>query len=212
MALNFILDLSGFPMVKLEKKGFYIHLLPVTRYQFERFICSSGKKGYGDSWYETIESLNHRVSPAKIDSSNYEGAFISGVTPAEAMDFIGMMGANYDLPTVEEWREAYLFLKNVTGSGNDFSVSLSEGVAAKVMKSIARLPGNFFDKTFMNNCLVEWVRKGNGFAGLGSPRSTFHENAYNPEVDIWRPFNVNNRMHFFGMRGVMRIERMIREC
>ena len=206
MALNFILDPFGFPMVKSEKRKFYIHLLPVTRYQFERFICSSGKTGYGDSWYDIIESLNHRVSPAKIDSTNYEGAFISGITPTEAMDFISLMGENFDLPTVEEWREAYRFLEKETGSVKNFSVSLSEGIAAKVMKSITKLPGSFFDKTFMNNCLVEWVRDGKGFAGLGSPRPTFHENAYNPEVDIWRPFNVNNRMHFFGLRAVRREE------
>ncbi len=204
MALNFILDPLGFPMVKLEKTGFYIHLLPVTRYQFERFICRSGIKGYGDSWYEIVESLNHRISPVKIDHTNYEGAFISGITPMEAMDFICFLGKDFDLPTVEEWREAYHYFGKEIGSGNEFPVSLSEGIAAKVMKSITKLPGGFFDKTLMNNCLVEWVRMGKEYAGLGSPRPAFHENVYNPESDIWKPFNISNRMHFFGFRGIMR--------
>lgn len=206
MALDFILDPLGFPMIKLDKKGFFIHLLPVTRCQFERFISRTEKQGYGDSWYEVIESLNHRVSPAKINPDNYEGTFISGVTPAEALDFISLLGKNYDLPTVEEWREAYLFLRKETGSVTDFPVSLPGGPAVKILGSVAKFPGSFFDKTFMNNCLVEWVRKGKSFAGLGSPRPQFHENAYNPEVDLWRPFNVNNRMHFFGFRAILRAD------
>lgn len=205
MALNFILDPFGFPMVELKKRNLFIHLLPVTRIQFERFISISGK-GYGDSWYEAVESLNSRVSPAKIDSENYEGAFIGGITPSEAMDFIHSLGKSYDLPTVEEWQDAYVFLRKEGASVNDFSTIPAEGAAVKMLRNIAKLSGNLFDRTFMNNCMVEWVRQGRGYAGSGSPRPVFHENAYNPEVDIWNPFNVNKRMRHFGFRVVKRTE------
>lgn len=206
MALNFILDPSGFPMVKLDKQNFFIHLLPVTRYQFERFICASPKKEYGDSRYEAIETMNPRVTPAKIDSSNYEGVFISGITPEEALDFLNFQGEGFDLPKVEEWQDAYRYLKNHAEFVREFPEFSSEGITGKILKRISELPGNFFDKTFMNNCLVEWVRDGKSFAGSGSPRSSFHENAYNPESEIWRPFNTNKRMRHFGFRGVKRME------
>ena len=202
MALNIISDPLGFPMIRMPGMDFYIHYFPVTKLQFERFISLSNKPGYGDRWYNEILSLNSRISHLKLNRENYEGAFISGVTPQEALDFVQWLGKGYRLPDIQQWRQAYKSLKSAGDIKMDFSGIEKGTVGYKFVKSMERSPGNLFELSFMKNGFAEWVQEKDDYCGLGSPRSSFHQNLNNPESENWVPFNKNKRIHFFSFRAI----------
>ena len=98
--MEFIIDRSGAPAVKFSETK-YIHILPVTKYQFERFIWKTSP-----SWcdYEKIIEDTGRVSPNGINRKNLSSAFLTNVNFEEALEFSKWLGVR--LPTVKEWDEA----------------------------------------------------------------------------------------------------------
>ena len=67
MNAKFILDKAGFPMIWVDKPlSAYIHWLPVTKIQFELFMCDSPSSDLSDAWYREVLSLNPRVSPKNV--------------------------------------------------------------------------------------------------------------------------------------------------
>ena len=61
-----ITDPVGFPMIWIEEIGAFMHWLPVTKIQFEKFVASSSGGFFDDAWYRRILDLNPRVATAKI--------------------------------------------------------------------------------------------------------------------------------------------------
>jgi len=202
MAIDIVFDPIGFPLMRLDDMDFYIHLLPIAKIQFERFICSVNKAGYGDKWYETSIRLNPRISPSRINENNYEKAFISGILPNEAVEFAHWLGKDYKLPTYKQWRQAYRLAKTAPDIGSFIESSKIDGMSKKILDGLTAFLRDTLSLTLMNNGLVEWVRGNDEFLGLGSPRPSFYENAYDPEIDSWRPFKTSRRMPFFGFRLV----------
>lgn len=99
--MEFIIDASGAPAVKLSE-GKYIQILPVTRYQFERFIWKRMP-----SWcdYEKALEETGRISPDEVTEENFASAFMTNVNFDEALEFSQWLGGR--LPTVREWDSAY---------------------------------------------------------------------------------------------------------
>ena len=78
-------DPCGFPVIPVESLGLSVHLLPVAKVQFERFLAEPND--YGDSWYEELLALNPRSSHTRLDNETRERAFLTGVVPEEARAF-----------------------------------------------------------------------------------------------------------------------------
>ena len=60
--------------------------------------------------------------------------------------------------------------------------------------------------SLMEGGLVEWVRDGHNFAGLGCPRPELLPSLYNPLADEVRPIRPDQRLPYFGLRAVRQLE------
>ncbi|ODS34709.1 MAG: hypothetical protein SCARUB_00145 [Candidatus Scalindua rubra] len=99
--MEFMIDRSGAPAIKFSGTK-YIYILPVTKYQFERFIWSTAP-----SWcdYEKIIEDTGRISPHEINIKNLSSAFLTNINFEEAQEICRWLCGR--LPTVKEWDEVY---------------------------------------------------------------------------------------------------------
>jgi hypothetical protein len=192
-------DRTGFPLVEADGIGSF-NLWPITKLQFERFISETNK--YGDYWYEAALELNPRISCRHLGKKDYEHFFMTGILPGEALDFARWLGDGFDIPTIEEWREFMLRLEDE----KTLNVPVGELSARALtiqqrLSSFLNTPLKF---ALMEDGLVEWVRDDGKYVGLGSPRSSFHPNAWNPLSDRIKVLNTGERLFYFGFRLVRR--------
>jgi hypothetical protein len=52
--------------------------------------------------------------------------------------------------------------------------------------------------------VVEWVRQGQTWVGLGAPRPQFHPNLWDPLTNEVKPLRLDERLPYFGFRLVRR--------
>lgn len=104
-------DPTGFPMVWFKQLGAFVHWLPVTKIQFERFLCAAPDAYFDAAWYGTVLSLNPRVTPREISPDNYWQALMTAVRPAEAQRYASWCGDGFRLLSEEEWMVLYRALR-----------------------------------------------------------------------------------------------------
>lgn len=97
------LDPTGFPMVWFDEIGAYVHWLPVTKIQFEHFLCAAPDAYFDGKWYEDVLLLNPRVTPRALNGDSYWRALMTGVLPSEAQRFASWCGDGYRLLSDGEW-------------------------------------------------------------------------------------------------------------
>ncbi len=100
-------DPTGFPMVWVQELAAYVHWLPVTKIQFEAFLCAAPDGHFDAAWYDAVLDLNPRVTPRHVASHNYWRALMTAVQPAEAQRFAAWCGDGFRLPTDDEWTTVY---------------------------------------------------------------------------------------------------------
>jgi formylglycine-generating enzyme required for sulfatase activity len=199
-----IVDKTGFPLAVVPGVGAF-HLWPVTKFQYEQFMAETDR--YGDNWYESILSLNKRISFKYFSEDNYEKLFITGILPGEALEFAGWLGDNFDLPTEEEWKIFYRFIDNQA------DIRFPTGLAAPA-SAIRQGLGKFLhtpkELSLLQGGVLEWVKgveghKGDSqYVGRGVPRSSFYPNAWSPLDASIKGINTQERVYFFGFRLITR--------
>ncbi|PZN69060.1 MAG: hypothetical protein DM484_30465 [Candidatus Methylumidiphilus alinenensis] len=65
---------------------------------------------------------------------------------------------------------------------------------------------SLLDLSLLRGGLVEWVRDGDAWKGLGAPRHSFKPNLWNPLSDTVQPIRTGQRLEFFGVRLVREME------
>ncbi len=200
-------DRTGFPLGLSPEAEVEFHLLPVTKLQFEEFLAEPN--GYGDAYYERLLALNPRTSLRKLRDHNLEGAFVTGVYPEEALAFAEWLGDGYDLPTVEEWRALHETFAPEVSLVDDASRLIPTEACAEARQILSLLAeerqwATMREVLMLRDGLVEWVRDGDAFVGLGSPRGRFQPNLWDPSRDVVRPLQPRERYFFFGFRLVRR--------
>lgn len=206
--MQFSYDRTGFPLIPLIRIGLEVHLLPVTKIQFERFMAEPND--FGDSWYEELLVLNPRQSYRRFTEENREQLFLTGILPEEALTFARWLGKGFTLPTVEEWRAIYdelaLELDPVYGAVDLFS-ECPKGPAGFILQRLMALCEleSLFDLSLMQEGLVEWVRQDRTWVGLGAPRAEFHPNLWNLHLDVVKPIDLKCRVKYFGFRLIRKI-------
>lgn len=197
--MKIVADRTGFPMVEVGPSG-CMHLWPVTKVQFENFLCEPGR--FGDSWYESVCKFNPRVSFRKFNKTNYEGILLSGIAATEALEYARWLGEDFDLPTVKEWRAFYRTMSQEVVPDAP-PPELSEPAAAiwRKLSSFTTEPLKF---SLLSDGMLEWTRENGSFAGLGGPRPSFLPNAWDPLYDTVRVVSGRERVFCLGFRLIKR--------
>jgi hypothetical protein len=199
-------DKTNFPLAVVEDAGVEVHLLPVTKIQFEQYANETG--AVNRSRYEDMLALNPAVEPDKFRPEERERLFATGVLPREALDFARWLGDGYDLPTVKEWRAVLAALRRtpvprqaqVTDVLSETTLTIIQRLAEQIhIRSM-------LDFSLMREGLVEWVWQGKALVGLGAPRPEFHPNLWDPLVNEIKPIHLDQRVPYFGFRLVRRGE------
>jgi hypothetical protein len=197
-------DRTGFPILALPKLGSAMHLLPVTKVQFECFLAEPG--GFGDEWYEEVLEVSPRVSPARVTEADREGLFMAGVIPSEVEAFAHWLGPQWRVPSAKDWQQAYALLKVASFPADGlqgWSSSDLHPLAAATLRLLERQlkPKTWLDLSLMSGAILEWVSSGREWGGLGEPRPQFASYLIDPlRGDPIRPINRDRRLRDFGMR------------
>lgn len=200
-------DRTGFPLIEVVELGLQVHLLPVTKWQFERFLAEPND--FGDRWYEEALSVNPRQSYRRFSLERREGLLLSGVLPEEALTFARWLGEGFDLPTVAEWRAVYRALEVDSVPFAHLDWHLAQLPAAPARSIVRRLVEHFqpcavVDLSLMRGGILEWVREGESWVGLGAPRVEVWPHLWDPLTDVIRPARPGERLRHFGFRLVRR--------
>lgn len=217
-------DRAGFPMTWIEPLGAYLHWLPVTKVQFEYFLCDRPSARFDQDWYDALLRLNRRISPRQIDGSNYWHALLTGITPPEAQAFAQWCGddghGHYRLPTAEEWFKAYSALR--TEPPLDLAaieaLELSPRARLIVQKldaAVASVRGEgggrtMADQMLMRHGVMEWVECKEGrspFGAYGRPNKQLEGRLINLEAgQMSIPNDLEQRLVAYGFRLLRRGE------
>ena len=99
------LDKTGFPLIKRFDWDFYSSLLPVSKYQFEKFMVEHGayRNLYTNAWYSQKLEKNPRASWKSWGNEPWK-LFITGLFPDEIKPFLKFLGKKqFRLPKRSEW-------------------------------------------------------------------------------------------------------------
>lgn len=188
--------------------GFRAHLLPVTKFQLERFLADTNE--FSDSWYDEILLLNERMSFRRFADQLREQLFATGLLPQEISQFAAWLGREFRLPTTEEWRALYTALDRLEFNPTQVQPILEacpRPESKAILTQLASCPFNTWAEfALMRGGLVEWVANGQKFVGLGCPRPSFQPNLWDPMLDTIIPLSPTERIHYFGFRLVSDIE------
>lgn len=201
--MQFIFDKTGFPVLRLPNLHLETHLFPVMKMQFERFLADSGS--LGDLAYEEMLAGNPRVSHLRATSENREGMILTGVLPSEALAFANWLGRGLDLPTVAEWRAMYGALSQMQWPVSPTLDPVIKRLSPACVQMMRQLPtDSMFDFSLMHGGVVEWVRDGGDYVGLGQPRDVFCAQLFAPMDEVVTPIRPGQRLPYFGFRLVKR--------
>jgi formylglycine-generating enzyme required for sulfatase activity len=177
------------------------HLWPITRAQFEMFMCEENL--YGDDWYDVVLRLAPRVSCMRLRGDNYEGGFMTGILPDEALAFARWLGGDFDLPTDQEWLALYAATQKQRTLQPPRGLSVQ---AQSIWQRLATFQTTPLQFALLEDGLLDCVRDGDSYAGRGAPRGSFQENVWNPLHNRpVRPLNVTtSRVRYLGFRLVKR--------
>lgn len=208
MNIAFSSDRTGFPLVHLTELGYDVHLLPVTKSQFEQFASSDP---IFRVIYEHARSLNplplgvpKRGSKEPVIAQR----FMTGVLPEEALQFAVWLDNNeptsdYALPNVAEWRAVYdcLQYERCEQYIDDILENSPGDDANQLIQSILKKqPQTLLELSMMRNGVIEWVHSESDWVGLGTPAPAFYPNTFEPLLECVEPVDATQRMRPFGFR------------
>jgi hypothetical protein len=200
------IDKTGYPLILIPPYQVYMHILPITKIQFEIYLCSPSNIADDHQYYLKMLNENPRTSPAKIAHDTFQGLFATAVRPLDAISFAKWLGW-FDLPTVATWRACYLYLES-NGSKNVLSNILSD----ENLNQFARLTltwllaqnnlTSMLDVTLLKGGFLEWVYTDTtktSWGGLGKPSNVIA----NPLTEAPKPPMGNDfsqHIRHFGFR------------
>lgn len=211
---QFSSDSKGFPMIWVEPLKGYLHWLPITKIQFERFLCSTSDIEFDDKWYDEILTLNPRESPQDLERDNYWRSVLTGLLPSEAEKYARWCGPQYQIPTKDDWLKAYFYLKEKEAQEIDWTqhepgllprdLRLLENME-RVFRGFGGERQTMADQTFLRFGVMEWVQsseRAQAWGGLGQLSPDFYGLLTKPEHRTpVQPRNpASERFFYFGFR------------
>lgn len=219
LALAFEIDPAGFPMVWVQAIAAWMHWLPVSKLQFERFLHQARDRRFDAAWYEHLLTLNPPVAPERIRTENYRNALLTGILPGETQRFAAWLGAGFTIPTLEQWLRAWASLDALPAE-RALPASLASGLEEPVRTLVMRIesalaaaagPGRrrtLADQMLMRWGVLEWVEETANparWVGIGEPRRAPRGVRVSPERGPVAPDRPEAfRSYLFGCRLIRR--------
>jgi hypothetical protein len=211
-AYRWRLDQAGYPMIWIEPLSAFVHLFPITKVQFERFLSAINLPAFGDSWYARLLALNPRYR-ADGRGTAHEQLFITGILPGEAAQFGRWLGPGHRLLTVDQWRRAYQGL--ATQSSSSIAPAIEQEIARDARSIWEQIeaelhPRTLRDLTLMDRGIIEWAADTSGGSvravGMGQARPGFGPHMLRRAIDPLRPIAraVPVRLKYIGFRMMAR--------
>lgn len=221
--MHFDIDPSGFPTVRFDSlpleegpSQLEVGWLPVTKMQFERFLCETGDAHFDADWYADILAYNPRVSVGEVHADNYWCAFLTGILPREAHSYALWCGEGWRLPRADEWKAV---LDAAQSSPED--LPSWEGLLADSPERFRRLleavdratrrsggqedRGSLPHRMLLRNGITEWVEdpsRPERWSGLGKPHRKLHS-SFRTARDLDLPYEPSlRRLGHYGFRLV----------
>lgn len=215
-------DRTGFPMIKVDSLNAYVHFWPLTKLQFEIFICSRPDNRFSEEVYNELITLNPRISPNDVNDRNFWRAFITGLRPTEAELIAQWYGDDYEVPTLEEWHEAFIefekllpipttLIEQHTSTNARIRLLTKKLLQAgdRATRATASKP-QLVDQMLMRGGVVEWVRYDHDPSWAGKGRS--HQGLYSMLSEPRRPAPDSllrdpkgDRSFYYGTRLIRRL-------
>ena len=162
-------NLCGIPFLRIQQLNISIQYLPVTKTQFEYFLCERQDPDFDEGQYLNILEYSPRISPRKINPENYEQTFITALTFKQMDKFRERLGESYDYLKVEEWNEIVKFLNNHPINDQVLKAILEQqGIPKRSKEILSKLQEIVLQKggsnlTMANQLLLrkginEWIR------------------------------------------------------
>jgi hypothetical protein len=176
-------DASGYPLILVEPLNSFVHLFPVTKPQFEKFIVSDKQHNFGDEWYEKNIRLSPRVSYCSQDMPVPEKLFMTGITTDEVVAFGRWLGREYRLLSKEEWIQCYNWFATQPAPSmpQELNGRLARDAQAiwRIIESQDRFhlrPPTLRELSYMTLGILEWVEERPGsYCALGDPASSEYQ-------------------------------------
>ena len=208
-------DRTGFPLIWIDAIEAYVHWLPVTKIQFEYFICDIVDSRFDSHWYEQILARNPRISPQEIRPDNYWQALLTGITPVEAESFALWCGENYNIPKFDEWIKVYNTIKNTspvllpifTRADMKPRVRILLEQLDAIVHTSQKSELTLAHQMLMREGVMEWVRYDKSpinWDATGCPNRKFHSDMYNPDSGRPRGLSTLQRQSYLGFRLIRR--------
>lgn len=199
--MDCITDPLGFPMLWVDEVGAYVHALPVTKAQLEAAMTRRGSPFSKSDW-ETAQEANARVPLDALDPDTYWSAFFTGVIPGRATEFARFCGAEFRVPSADEWRCAFGALAiRPPHDAWDAMLACSSDRARALMERLAAIPvdairwhigeeASLADRMFFRLGVMEWVvlshspmrDESERFGGLGMPAPALWPTLFDPAL------------------------------
>ena len=208
-------------MIWVEEIEAYLHYLPVTKIQFELFLCETVDTDFDADWYQRVCQLNPRVTPSGVRSGNYWNSFLTGILPDEARRFARWCGEEYAIPRLETWFTAYKALKRREPETYDWTRQLPDStdrcrvLLSELEKaSTAAIRDVGYERTLADQMLLrlgvlEWVEEPQEqirWGGMGELLPAFHGLLFTPDHgQPARPSHADtDRLDHYGFRLLRR--------
>lgn len=199
------IDRAGYPMILVKPLGAYLHLFPITKSQFERFLATEKESGWGDDKYGEVLQLNPRMSYRATESTRFERLLLTGIKPAEATAFGNWLGTEFSLPDKQQWLAAFDWMETQPVP-NPPSGTAEDAVAIWELLSRSRSVRTLLDLSLMAEGVKEWVNLGGKtehFGALGRPVRRF--DTLNRDARLLSTGNsTDTRLKPFGFRLLAR--------
>jgi hypothetical protein len=199
-------DRVGFPMMMVRNPPLRVHVLPVMKVQYERFLAEPG--AYGDGWYEQVLAVSPRGCWRDARIEEYESLLMTATLLNEWTAFGKWLGPGFGLPSTDKWRALDRALAAAPFNHDELKElqdrpELHPAANAMLSLIVARCrPRDWGRLMLFRGGVLEWVRHRDGFGGLGAPRPEFQAVIVNPQRDDpVRPVR-EGRFRFFGARMI----------
>lgn len=198
-------DRSGFPIVRIDSLQRYVHLFPVAKIQFEKFISDRNDSSWGDDVYGELLALNSRASFREKAVPRYEQLFLTGIKPPEVTEFATWLGDEYSTPDNSQWLACYEWLANQPIPEPPVNIS-EDALGIWQLITAVRTPRTLLDLSLMSQGIKEWVSvvgKTEAYAGLGCPVQRFPTLSRDPRALV-HVTTLQTRLHAYGFRLLRR--------